>query len=108
MAVLYLGLAILIEIAGTTFLKLSDGFSKAGWSAASLASYATAIFLLSRAIQEIPVGVAYAVWSVIGVAAITLIGWLVFDQRLTAGAIAGIALIVIGVMVLQLSGGETP
>jgi small multidrug resistance pump len=63
--------------------------------------YGVSFYFLSLALKAIPVGVAYAVWSGVGVALITLIGWLAFGQRLDAPALAGIALIVAGVVVIR-------
>ena len=105
-SVLYLAIAIVIEVIGTTFLKLSEGFSKPLYSAAALASYAIAIFLLSLAIREIPVGIAYAIWAGVGVALISIIGWLVFDERLNPATVIGIVLVVAGVVLLQLNTSE--
>ena len=104
---LYLSIAIAVEILGTALLKVSDGFSKLWPSVGVLLSYSTAIFFLSLAVKVIPVGVAYAIWSGVGVAMITLISWVIFDQELTPGALLGIGLIVVGVVVLQVFGGES-
>lgn len=103
---LYLSAAILVEVVGTSLLKVSDGFSKLWPSVGVIASYTTAIVLLSFAVKVIPVGVAYAIWAGVGVALITLIGWVVFNEELTAGALTGIGLIVAGVVVLQILGSE--
>jgi small multidrug resistance pump len=98
---LYLSIAILSEVVGTTFLKLSDGFTKLGPSLVVVAGYGVAFVFLSLTLRTMPVGIAYAVWSGIGVAAITLIGWLKFGQALDAPALVGIGLIVAGVVVLN-------
>jgi small multidrug resistance pump len=66
-----------------------------------VAGYGVAFYFLSLSLRSIPVGVAYAIWSGAGVALITLIGWLVFKQKLDAPALAGILLIVAGVVVIQ-------
>jgi small multidrug resistance pump len=66
-----------------------------------VAGYGVAFYFLSLSLRSIPVGVAYAIWSGVGVALITLIGWLVFKQKLDAPALAGILLIVAGVVVIQ-------
>jgi small multidrug resistance pump len=63
--------------------------------------YGLAFYFLSLTLRTVPVGVAYAIWSGAGVALITLIGWLVFKQRLDAAAMFGIGLIVAGVVVIQ-------
>ena len=67
-----------------------------------VAGYAVAFYLLSLTLRSIPVGIAYAVWSGLGVVLIALVGWLVFGQRLDAPALAGMALIVAGVLVMNL------
>jgi small multidrug resistance pump len=67
-----------------------------------VAGYGVAFYFLSRTLDTIPVGIAYAVWSGVGVTLVTAIGWLFLGQKLDAGAIAGMALIVAGVVVLNL------
>lgn len=98
---LFLALAIVGEIVGTAALKASDGFARLGYGLVAVAGYGVALFFLSLALRAIPVGVAYAIWSGVGVAAITLIGWVAFGQRLDAAALFGIALIIAGVVVLN-------
>ncbi|MGV2386317.1 MAG UNVERIFIED_CONTAM: SMR family transporter, partial [Thermobifida fusca] len=63
--------------------------------------YGTAFYLMSRALEVIPVGIAYAVWSGVGVTLITMAAWVLFGQRLDAPALVGIGLIVAGVVVLN-------
>lgn len=104
---LYLILAIAGEIVGTTALKASEGFTRLGPSLIVVAGYGVAFFLLAQVLRTIPLGVTYAIWSGVGVAAITLIGWLVYGQRLDGPAILGIGLIVAGVVVLNLWSGST-
>ena len=99
---LYLMIAIAAEVVGTSSLKASEGFTKLVPSLAVLAGYGTAFFFLSLTLKAMPVGVAYAVWSGVGVALIGLIGWLFFGQKLDAAAVLGMALIVAGVVVLNL------
>lgn len=102
---LLLMIAILLEVLGTSALKASDGFTRLWPSLTVLLGYSGAFYLLSLTLKQIPIGVAYAVWSGTGVALITMIGWLVFGQQLRAPALAGIALIVSGVIVLNVYGG---
>jgi small multidrug resistance pump len=99
---IYLAIAIVAEVVGTTFLKASEGFSKPLPSLAVVVGYGLAFFFLSRTLDTIPVGVAYAVWSGAGVTLVAAIGWLFLGQKLDAGAIAGMGLIVAGVVVLNL------
>lgn len=97
----YLAVAIVAEVIGTSALKAAAGFTRPLPSLVVVVGYGIAFYFLSLALKFIPVGVAYAIWSGVGVALITLIGWLVFKQRLDAAALAGIALIVAGVIVIQ-------
>ena len=87
---------------GTSALKASAGFSRPWPSAAVVAGYGTAFYFLSLALRQIPVGIAYAVWSGVGTVLITLIGVLAFRQKIDAAGVLGIALIVAGVLVLNL------
>lgn len=98
---LYLSAAIVAEVVATSALKSSDGFSKLWPSLLVLVGYGTAFFLLSLTLRAIPVGIAYAVWSGVGVVLIALVGWLFFNQKLDALAILGMLLIVSGVVVLN-------
>ena len=105
MAWFYLILAILLEIAGTTMLKLSDGFTKLAPSAAMVVFYALSFGALSLTLKRIDVGVAYAVWSAVGTALIAAIGVLWFHEPLTALKIISLVAIIGGVVGLYLSGG---
>lgn len=98
---LYLAVAIVAEVIATSALKSSDGFRRLGPSALVVAGYGTAFFLLSLALRAIPIGVAYAVWSGVGTALITIVGWVVFGQKLGAAGAVDIGLIVAGVVVLN-------
>ena len=101
MPYLYLAIAIVCEVIGTSALKATEGFTRLVPSVVVVVGYGVSFYFLSLALKVIPVGLAYAIWSGVGVALITLIGWLVFKQRLDAPAIAGIALIVAGVIVIR-------
>ncbi len=101
MAWVYLGGAIVSEVVGTSFLKESDGFSKLVPSIVSLAGYGLALFLLSLAVREIEIGMAYAIWAGVGTALIVLIGWLAFHQNLDWAAVIGVLMIVGGVAVIN-------
>ena len=98
---MYLGLAIVAEVAGSAALKQSAGFTKLSFAALSVASFAAALFFLSLALRVVPLGIAYAIWAGIGIVLISLIGVFVFRQALDFAAIAGIGLIVAGVMVIN-------
>lgn len=99
---LYLGIAIVSEVIATSALKPSEGFTRLWPSLLVATGYASAFYFLSLTLRAIPIGITYAVWSGIGVALITLIGWLVFGQKLDGASLAGIALIVSGVLVIHL------
>ena len=99
---LMLLLAIVCETAGTTLLKYSEQFTRVVPSIASLACYVASLYFLSVCLKVIPVSVAYATWSALGVALITIIGIVVFKQVPDIGAYIGLFLIVSGVVVLNL------
>lgn len=101
MGYLYLAIAIVAEVIGTSALKAAEGFTRPLPSLLVVAGYGTAFYFLSLVLRTIPVGVAYAIWSGVGVALIAVIGWTLYRRALDAGAIAGIALIVAGVVVIQ-------
>jgi small multidrug resistance pump len=94
--------AIICEVIATSALQASQQFTKPLWSLVVLAGYAGAFYLMSLTLKTMPVGIVYAVWSGLGIVLISLIGWAMFKQRLDLPAIAGISLIVAGVMVIQL------
>lgn len=98
---LYLSIAIVAEVVATSALKAADGFTRSGPSLVVVVGYAIAFYFLSLALRGIPVGVAYAVWSGVGIVLISVIGWLAFGQTLDAAAVFGIGLIMAGVIVLN-------
>lgn len=98
---LLLSLAILAEVFATSFLKASESFTKPLPAVAVVAGYAAAFYLLSLTLKVIPVGVAYAIWSGVGITLIALVGWVVYGQSLDVPAIVGMAMIVAGVVVLN-------
>jgi small multidrug resistance pump len=99
---LTLGLAILAEVIGTSALKASNGFSNLLPSIVVIVGYGVAFFCLSLTLRQMPIGIAYAVWSGAGTALIALIGVVLYKQRLDMPAMIGIGLIVTGVLVLNL------
>ena len=98
---LYLAIAILFETVATSALKSSEGFTKPISSIVVLIGYGVAFFCLSLTLRTIPLGVAYAIWSGVGIALVSLIGWLVFKQTLDIFAITGMAFIIIGVVIMN-------
>jgi small multidrug resistance pump len=102
MTYLYLALAIIAEVVATTFLKLSDGFSKPLPSIVTVLGYGIAFYLLSLTLRSLPTGLVYAVWSGVGVILIASIAWVFQSQKLDAAALCGMGLIVSGVVVINL------
>lgn len=93
--------AIVAEVIGTSALKASESFTKLGPSLLVVAGYATAFYLLSFTLKVIPVGIAYAIWSGLGIVLITLAGWLVFEQRPDGPALLGMGFIVAGIVIMN-------
>ena len=100
-------IAILSEVAATSALKASDGFRNLLPSAVVIVGYGSAFYFLSLALRTIPMGVAYAIWSGIGIVLISLAGLVLYGQKLDLAALAGIALIIAGVFVLQVLSGTS-
>lgn len=103
MAWAYLTLAIVFEVAGTTSLKMSEGFARLVPTLMILPAYAISFGFLGFAIREIPISVAYAIWSAVGTAAIAAIGIVLFREPITLAKVAFIGIIIIGVVGLQLT-----
>ena len=102
MPYLYLGIAILAEVIGTSALKKADGFSNLTPSLVVVAGYGIAFYFMSLSIRSISIGIAYAIWSGVGIVLISLAGWVLYKQSLDAPAIAGMGLILVGVLVINL------
>lgn len=94
--------AIAAEVTATTALKASQGFTRLLPSLIVVAGYGLAFWLLALTLRVLPVGVAYAIWSGLGTALIVLIAWLIHGQTMDAWGLLGLALIVAGVLVLNL------
>lgn len=101
-AYLLLGIAIISEVIGSTFLAQSAGFSKLLPACITLACFAVAFFLLAQVVRTIPLGITYAIWSGAGIVLTALAGYFLLGQRLDVPALAGIGLIVAGVLVIQI------
>jgi small multidrug resistance pump len=104
--VAWLLLAIASEVVATSALKASDGFSRLIPAIVVIIGYAASFYFLSLSLRDIPLGVVYAVWSGIGTAAIAVIGVVFFRETLGWVGIAGITLIVLGVVLLNVSGAH--
>lgn len=98
----FLAVAIVSEVIATSALKAAQGFTRWLPSLFVVAGYASAFYFLSLTLRTIPLGISYAIWSGVGVALVTLVGWAVYDQRLDLPALVGIGLIVSGVLVLNI------
>ncbi|SDI20396.1 DMT family transporter [Aliiruegeria lutimaris] len=98
--------AIIAEVIGTSALQASQQFTRLGPSIVVVLGYGVAFYLLAFALKSLPVGVAYAVWSGLGIVLISLVGLVVFGQKLDLPAIIGIGLIIAGVAILQLFSGS--
>ena len=103
MAWICLGLAILFEVAGTTSLKMSQGFTQLLPSLVIFPAYGISLALLTLAVKEVPISVAYAVWAAVGTALIAAIGILWFREPATPAKLVFIGVIVVGVVGLHLS-----
>ncbi len=97
----YLSIAIVAEVIGTSFLKHAEGFTRLAPSLVVAVSYVVAFYFLALTLRTMPVGVAYAVWSGVGIALIALIGFVFLGQSLDAPALLGIGLILAGIVVIN-------
>lgn len=101
-------LAIIMEVIATTALKFSEGFTKLIPSLVVIVGYAISFYLLSLSLKVFPMGITYAIWSGAGIVLISLIGWLFLKQKIDLAGIIGIALILMGVVVINLFSKAIP
>ena len=101
MPYVFLAVAIVAEVIGTTFLRASEGFTKLLPSLATTVGYAFSFYFMAQALRSLPTGVVYATWSGVGIVLITAIAWMFQGQKLDAPAIIGMALIVAGVVTMN-------
>lgn len=101
MAYLYLMIAIVAEVLATSALKASDEFTKLWPSVGTVVGYVVAFYCLALVLKTMPVGIAYAIWSGVGITLITIVGYFFFKQSLDLPAIIGIIMIISGVMVIN-------
>lgn len=99
---LYLLIAIVSEVIATTALKSSEGFSRLWPSVIVVIGYALSFYFFALTLKTIPTGIAYAIWSGIGMVLIAIIGWVYHHQKLDFPAIFGMCLIIAGVLVINL------
>jgi len=99
---IFLGIAIVTEVIATTLLRFSEGFTKLGYTVGSLALYGVSFYMLSQVLSHMPTGIAYAIWSGVGIVLISLAGWIISGQKLDLPAIIGIIFICVGVLIINL------
>lgn len=99
-------LAVGVEVAGTSLLRATEGFSRLVPTVAVLACYAASFALMAKAVTALQVSIVYAIWSGLGTAAIAVIGVLFLDEPLGLLKVLGLALIIAGVVVLNLAGAH--
>lgn len=97
-----LAVAIVAEVIATTALRAADGFTQLWPSLISIVGYVVAFYFLSLTLRSMPVGIAYAIWSGVGIVLISLAGWLIYKQLLDLPALIGMGLIMAGVIVINL------
>lgn len=98
--------AIAVEVAATAALPRTQGFRDPAWAALVIGGYAVSIWLLAVVVRQMPVSTAYAIWSGLGTAAVAVIGVLWLGESLTPAKVAALAMIVVGVVVLNLQGAH--
>lgn len=103
----YLVIAIAMETIGTTALQASQQFTRPGPSFLVAVTYGASFYFLALSLKVLPIGIAYAIWSGLGIVFIAAIGFVVFQQRLDMAALLGIALIMAGIVVINLFSGTT-
>ncbi|EPZ7437657.1 DMT family transporter [Escherichia coli] len=99
---IFLFIAILSEVVATASLKLSEGFTKLIPSVVVVIGYVIAFYCLSLTLKSIPLGIAYALWSGLGIVTVSILGWFIFGQKLDGWGLLGMLLIICGVLVLNL------
>lgn len=99
----YMVVAVLLEVAANIFIKHSAGWRRKGWGMLGIVSVLASFTALSQAVQGMDLSVAYALWGGAGIVLTTAAGWVFFKQALARRGCVGIALIVVGVLLLKLS-----
>ncbi|SNS25782.1 SMR family transporter [Antarctobacter heliothermus] len=108
MPYLLLAFAVLAETIGTTALQASQQFTRVGPTIIVILAYGAAFYLLGIALKHFPVGIAYAIWSGLGIVLIAAIGLVVFGQKLDLAAVLGMGLILTGILVIHLFSNTSP
>lgn len=97
-----LGLAIALEVVGTSLLQRSAQFTRLWPTVGMAVCYLASFYLLSLALRSMPLGIAYAIWSAVGIVLVAVIGLVVFGQRIDLAGVIGLGLIIAGVLVVNL------
>lgn len=101
-------LAVAFEVTGTTALKLSDGFRRLPWGTVTFVGYGAAFVALAHTLKNMPIGVAYAVWSGLGAVGAVVVGLFFFREPLTLPKMFGLVLVLAGVITLYSSEQSDP
>lgn len=101
MKYLFLGLAICLEVVGSSFLAKSNGFTKLIPSIITVIAFSACFYFFSQALKSIPLGIAYAIWAGLGIVLTATVSVVIFKQKLDTPAILGMLLIVLGVIVIN-------
>ena len=107
MPYLYLAIAVAFETIGTSAMQASQQFTRLWPSVLVIIGYAISFYFMALTLRYMPVGIVYALWSGLGIILIALIGYSIFDQKLDLPAIAGLGLIIAGIVVIQLFSNTT-
>ena len=107
MQYIILFVAVVMETIGTTALQSSQQFTRLWPTLIAIVAYMGAFYFLGLTLKYMPVGIVYALWSGLGIITITIIGFMIFGQRLDAAAIAGLTLIIAGIVVIQMFSNTT-
>ena len=103
MAWIMLGIAGIFEVVWATFMKLSEGFTKIGWTALTFAGMAVSFILLAKVTKTLPLGTAYAIWTGIGALGAVIVGIIAFQEPVTAPRLIFLALLLVGIVGLKLT-----
>lgn len=95
----------LLDVAWAVSMKYADGYTRLGWSLLSLVFLAMFVFLLGRALQVLPIGIAYSLWTGIGAAGTVVMGVLLFGEAITPLQVGGIACVLVGIACLKVASG---
>ena len=101
MAYVYLGLAIIAEVIATSSLKATEEFTKIGPTIIMIVGYGVAFYCMTLALRAIPLGITYAIWSGLGIVLVSIVGIVLYDEKLDLPAAIGMGLIIAGVVVIN-------